>query len=135
MLALAWGIHANCMQGSTQTSYGTTPVGYKGGSRYVDGFMVLGFLVLWFYDVWFYGCSLCNYVFMVLWFYSFVVSWFQKYQICISCFQVDIDPMSKIFKMMLDGSSTFFRRTSFPKMSTHCFKTISITFLICFRVI
>ena len=37
---------------ATSENLNTTPVGCKGGSRYVDGFMVLwfyGFMVLWFY--------------------------------------------------------------------------------------
>ena len=36
---------------TTQTGYGTTSIGCRGGSRYVDGFRVLwlyGFMVLWF---------------------------------------------------------------------------------------
>ena len=73
--------------GTTQTGHGTTPVGCKGGSRYVDGFMVLLFLVLWFQDVmflWFEGfmvfwcCCFMVLWFSILWLYGFMVPWFQK---------------------------------------------------------
>ena len=61
-----------------KTGYGTHQVGCRGGSRYVDGFMVLwlyGFVVLWFH------------VFMVLGshdfaIYGFMVSWSQKVTNC-----------------------------------------------------
>ena len=46
--------------GTTQTGYGTIPVGCRDGSRYVNGFMVL----------WFYG-------FMVFCFFGFVVHGFK----------------------------------------------------------
>ena len=103
------------------TGYGTTPVGCRDGSRYVDGFMVLWFLVLWLYGVLvfrFYGfmalwfCSFlvlwfggfvvlwfCVRGFMVLWFYDFIVLWvFKKYQNVISCLVIDIDPASMVLK-------------------------------------
>ena len=71
---------------TTQAFYGTTPVGCRGGGRYVYGFMVswfCGFMVAWFYDfvvlwfvwfVWFYG--------MVVWFYGFIVSYFMVLWSC-----------------------------------------------------
>ena len=66
-----------------------------------------GFLVLWFYGLWFYSLMvLWFYGFMLLWIYGFLVS--KLYQISISCFQEDFDPMSMIFKIALDGSSGIF---------------------------
>ena len=83
-------------------------VGCKGGSRYVEGcwgllylkmekcfgFLVLGFLV---------SC------FLVYWFIGFKVS--KIYQISISCFLIDIDHISKLFKILLNGSAGFFGAT------------------------
>ena len=67
----------------------------------------------WFLDfdfpvfcVWFYSFH----GFMVFMFHGFMVSWFlgfEKYQIPISCFQEDIDPRCKIFKIWFHGSSSF----------------------------
>ena len=45
------------------------------------------------------------YGFMVLWFYGFMVS--KVHQISISCFQEDLDPISKIFNILFNGSSGF----------------------------
>ena len=54
--------------------------------------MVYGFLVL-----------------CVLWFYDFVVSWFQQFtKFPFHVFQEDIDPISKIFKILFNGSSSVF---------------------------
>ena len=66
--------------GTTQTGYGTIPVGCRGGSRYVNGFTGLwfyGFMALWFmvYGFVVYSCmALCFTVlqFMVV-FYVFIV--------------------------------------------------------------
>ena len=71
-------------------------------------FLVLwlyGFMVLWFYScmfLWFYG-------FMVVWLYGVMVSGFHFLTKCsISCFQEDIDPISKIFKILFNGSPSCF---------------------------
>ena len=65
----------------------------------LDGFMVLRVF-------WFYSCmALWRYTFMVVWCHGFLVS--KIYQMSISCFQEDIDLISKIFKIWLDGSSGF----------------------------
>ena len=51
---------------------------------------------------------------MVSWFYAFMIFWFygvmvtKCYHMSISCFREDIDPMSKIFKILLNGSSGLF---------------------------
>ena len=63
----------------------------------------------------------CFQCFMVLRFYGFFVSKID--QISISCFLEDIGLISKIFKILLDGSSSFFgarlfescQRFGFPK--------------------
>ena len=98
----------------------------RGGSRYVEG--VLGFLVSWFHSFlvsWFLGLK-------VSWCQRFLVSWFRSfkvpkiYQIAISCSLEDIDPISKSFKILLDGSSVFsapvfsnmFKHISFPNVET-----------------
>ena len=66
--------------------------------------------------------------FLVSWFLSFLVSWFQRvlvlkflgfkeskiYQLSISCFQEDFDPMSKILKTLLDEPSVLFSAHLFP---------------------
>ena len=68
-----------------------------------------GFMVLWFYG------------FMFLWLSGFMVVWFlgfKKYQISFSCFQEDLDPISKIFKILLRGSSPFSAHV-FSKMFKH----------------
>ena len=65
------------------------------------GFMVYGFMVLWFcffVILWFYG-------FIVLWFCDFMV--FKNYKISIPCVQEGIHPISKVSKILLDGSSGF----------------------------
>ena len=50
-----------------------------------------GFVVLWFY-----GFVVCK--FLVFWIYGFMVSGFQHFTwFLFSCFQEDIDPISKIF--------------------------------------
>ena len=94
-----------------------------------SGFMVFWFydcMVFWFYGfmvLWFYGCMvLWTYGFIVVWFYwcyGCIVLWFygcEKYRICISLFQEDIDPISEIFKMLLNGFHHY-RRPSFRKLS------------------
>ena len=75
----------------------------------VYGFMVLMVMVLWFYGfmlLWLYHLmNLWFYSVMVLWFDGFVVLWFhvcmfcKKCQLSISCFQEDIDPVSKLSKI------------------------------------
>ena len=72
-----WSTRSNVhSEGTTKTGYRTTPVGCRGGSRYVErcwGFpylkikKFLGFLVS--------GCGLR---FVCFWFYGFMVSWFRK---------------------------------------------------------
>ena len=84
-----------------------------------DGFMVSCFMVLWFYGLWFYGFVVVLFHdFMDLWFCGFLVS--NIYQISISCFQEDIDPISKIFKNLLDGSSGLFSPRLFQICSNCC---------------
>ena len=66
--------------------------------------------------LWFYGLVVCS--FMVLWFYGLIVLWFlglKVYQIAISCFEEDIDPICKIFENLLDGSSGFVGARLFTK--------------------
>ena len=69
----------------------------------------IGFIVLWFYCVRVFCCI--GVWFMVLWFYSFIVLWLygftvpKNYRSSISCFQEAIDAISKIFQILLDGSS------------------------------
>ena len=83
----------------------------------VAWFMILHLIVLWFYVLCFYG-------FMVVWLYGFMVLqcyglWIYgavfygflaltKKHLSISCFQEDIDTISKFFKILLDGSSSLF---------------------------
>ena len=78
-----------------------------------------GFMVLCFYDLWlccfmvlqFHSCLVLQ--LYGLWFfmvYSFMVLWFMVSQldkIPISCFQEDIDLMTKIPKLFVKGSSSF----------------------------
>ena len=80
-----------------------------------EGVGMLSCLVSWFVLVcWFLGVLVCWFLgFLVSWFLSFKVSWFlvskvsKIYQIWISCFLEDIDPIAKTFKDLLDGSSGF----------------------------
>ena len=75
-----------------------------------DGFMVHGFIVFWFCGfivVWFF-CV------VVLWLYGFLVLHF--YQTSVSCFQEDIDPICKIFDILIDGSSVFFPAPVFSQI-------------------
>ena len=73
-------------------------------------FMVLGFsgfMVLWFYSfvvLWFYS-------FMDFWFHGVVVLWFCGFMVSkftFSRFFIDIDLISKIFKMLLRRPSSLF---------------------------
>ena len=86
------------------------------------GFMVLWFMVLWFYGVvvlWLYGfVELLFSGCMVLWFCWFLVLWsqFTKHLLC---FQEDVDPISKILKMLLDGPSWFSVRIFSPTKNTN----------------
>ena len=76
-------------------------------------FMVLCFMVLWLYGfmlLWFYGV-------MVLWFYGFLVS--ENYQISISCFQQDIDPISINLKIVLRGILSLSGASLFQIWSTN----------------
>ena len=82
--------------------------GMGGGSGF------LSFLVAWFlaFSVCcFVGVLLCCFLFFGgSW---FLLSWFQSskvskiYQVAISCFFIDSDFISKIFKILLSGSSGF----------------------------
>ena len=63
-------------------------------------------------ELWFYGS-------MVLGFYGCVALWFLGiifYCMSISCFQEDTDPISKIFKIIFNGSSSFVGASLFE----HC---------------
>ena len=65
-----------------------------------------GFMALWLYSLmacWFYGFMVLD--LMVVWFYGFLVA--RIYQVPISCFLMDLEPISKVFKISLDGSSGF----------------------------
>ena len=85
----------------------------------------LGFKVSWFLDFkvsWFQSFLVSKFLgFNASWFLGFKVS--EIYQIAISCFLEEIDPISKIFKNSLDGSPGFvgtrlfhhFRNLGFPK--------------------
>ena len=92
------------------TGYGTTPVGCRGGSRYVDCFMVL----------WLYG-------FLVFWCYGFLVS--TICQISISCFQEGIDLISKLFEILLNGFPSFVGARLFQTWSNISKLWISQTFI------
>ena len=102
-------------------------VGCRGGSRYVEGFLVscflgfsvslslgfevsrflmfVGFLVSWF-------LGFC-FVFKIVGFIGFEVS--KSYQFSFLCSLEDIDPISKIFKNLFDGSAGFFGACLFKK--------------------
>ena len=96
-------------------------VGCTGGSRHVNGvggipFLgnkkqsgFLGFLVSQFlgFKVSRFQSFLVSKLrgFKVAWFLGFDVLMFPYYQNSISCFLEDIDPVSKIFKNLLDGYS------------------------------
>ena len=69
---------------------------YRGLSFWVFVFWFYGFIVLRLYGVMVYD-------FMLLWIHCFLVS--TICQLSISCFQEDIDPISKIFRNSLEGSS------------------------------
>ena len=107
--------------------------GRRGGSWLLDCLVsrFLGFLVFAFLIFGLFG-------FKVSWWQSFLVQRFKvsmipHYQISMSCFQEDIDPILKIFKKFQDGSSWFpgapllqhFRFCRFPKM----FRYIRQTFI------
>ena len=91
------------------------------------GFMVSGFMASWLMVLWLYGFMLDGFIVLslcrfhglkVLWFYSCIVQWFyisRSYQMFISCFQDDIDPISKIFEIWLRGSSPCFGARLVPK--------------------
>ena len=121
-------------------------VGCKDGSRYVEGqgdplvenkkgLRFLGFLVSEF---------LSFLSFLIPWFLSFVVSWLlgfkasqlrsclgmiPYYQMLISCSLEDIDPVSKLFENLFNGSSGFVGPSlpTFSKLSiSNIFKLESI---------
>ena len=110
---------------------GPSQVGCRGGSRYLEGcwdsltwkwkgLRFLGFLVsriLGFRVAWFLG-------FEVSWFQSFKDSMIPYYQIPSSCFLIDIDLTSKIFRMSLDGSSGLSGARLFPTFSNNMKSTI-----------
>ena len=54
--------------------------------------------------LWFCGFMVCGFV--VLWLCYFMASWFRKLQNPYVTFQVDTDPISKILKILLRGSSS-----------------------------
>ena len=82
-----------------------------------SGFMVLcfyGFTIFWFYGFMVYG-------FTVLWFSGCMISCFYVFKKCqmpISCFQNYIDPISKIFKILSNGCSSFVGARLFQIWST-----------------
>ena len=84
----------------------------------------LGFLVSWFLGF------LC--LFVVSWFLGFKDSWRlgfkvpKIYQMSISCLLEDIDPISKIVKIVLDGSPGCFRRPSFRTSPTNLFPKLGL---------
>ena len=51
-------------------------------------------------------CLFCFQLFRVAVFFYFLVSK-KNYKMSISCFQKDVDPICKIFKILLNGSSSF----------------------------
>ena len=68
---------------------------------------------------------LCSYVangYMATWLYGFVA----KFQNIISCFQVDVGPISKMFKKFLDGSSPFVGARLFEKCQKMNFRLVEI---------
>ena len=87
----------------------------------------MGFMILEFYgfmDFVFYSCmALRLYGYMVSWFYSFITLWFygvmvlsfrgfivlvvEKHQNSITCFQKDIDLISKIVEILLNRFPSF----------------------------
>ena len=82
----------------------------------VFGFLIFGFLVSWLLVLWFLGLLVSKlFVFLISKFLGFLVSKFQSlkdsmipyYQKSISRFQEEVDLISKIFKMLLNGSSGF----------------------------
>ena len=94
-------------------------------------------MVLWVYCV------------IVLCFFGFVVSWFRKIPSFHFMFSGGIDPISKIFKIVLRGSSSFFSARLFQSwfkvsivlifpnsmfIKNDMFENIPI-FLICFEVV
>ena len=52
------------------------------------------------------------------WFYGFIVLWFDGYQMSISRFQEDIDPMSNLFKILFNGPSSCFGAHLFQNCQT-----------------
>ena len=90
------------------------------------GFMALlfnSFMVSWFYRVsgFMFLCFMVygfmSHGFAVFWFYGFLGS--RCYQMCMSCFLIDIYLIFKIFKILLNGSSGFCRPPSFRNL-TRC---------------
>ena len=102
--------------GTTLKGYGTTPVGCRGGSRYVEGCPGFSYLqikkLLVLLVSWLLGFKIS---FMFLCFQKRFVTW---HQVSISCFLMDIDLISKILKILLDGPSGFF--------GAHLFQTCHI---------
>ena len=113
----------------------------------VFGFLVswfLGCLVSWFFVSWFLG-------FLVSWFQRFLVSWFQNFndsvmpydQTSISCFLIDIDLISKIFRICYLDLHHFpvpvfskidkFVEFQFLIFIQHILKIIQWVFLVSFR--
>ena len=70
------------------------------------GFLVFGFLVFISLVSWFQSFLVSMFLgFKVSWFLGFKVS--NVYQMSISCFLEYIDPISTVFKILLDGASRF----------------------------
>ena len=73
------------------------------------GFLAFGFLVVGFLVSRFLGLSVSKFFgFLVSWFQTFEVSMIQYYRNSISCFLEDIDFISKMSNISLDGSSIIF---------------------------
>ena len=79
-----------------------------------------GFVVIWLYGFILWFCGLVVSWSVVVWSYGFIVLWrcgfmvSKNYQVSMSCFREDIDPISKIFEISLDGSSGLFGPRLFP---------------------
>ena len=94
---------------------------------------IFAFVFLWFYSLWFYG-------FIVLWFCDFMVLWFHGAMAFNSLpklhlmFLIAIDPLSKIFKVVFNGSSSFVRCLFFWNLTFGGYRIsrfINILFLKC----
>ena len=64
------------------------------------------------------------YGFMAVWFYGFLVS--QNYQMSMSCYLIDVCPMSMIFKILLNGCSSFVGARLFENVNILDFQNFEI---------